>query len=285
MNISKVLLVFTVLIYIPFLFFQTAGYDGTALLFAPLGIFLLGTFFKGKTRWILIALNIIICIVICLVQFNYPGLIIPHGAEQAKLIDLMVGAVLALSGLAIMTIFVNNAYEIERERIQAMAKELEDMSNKDALTGAYNRRFMNSHLERELEIMDRTDTEICFLLIDIDFFKKLNDTYGHNFGDEVLVKLAETITENLRKYDVLVRMGGEEFAVILHSVGLDGANESAMRIKNAVENMKFDNGVTVTISIGLVKIHKNEDIEEIVHRADINLYAAKDGGRNIIISE
>lgn len=231
------------------------------------------------------ALNILIAIAICLVQFNYPDLITPHGAEQAKLIDLIVAIVLAMSGLAILTVFVSNAYEIEKERIQAMAKELEEMSNQDALTGAYNRRFMNSYLERELEIVSRTDAEICLMLIDIDYFKKINDTYGHNFGDEVLVGLANTIHDNLRKYDVLVRMGGEEFVVILHSVGLTDANESAMRIKNAVEDMKFDNGVGITISIGLVQAHKEDDIESIIHRADVNLYKAKDGGRNMIVSE
>lgn len=285
MHISKILLIFICLVYIPFLFFQTAGYDGTALLFVPLGIFLLAIFFKGKTRGLLVALNILIAIAICLVQFNYPDLITPHGAEQAKLIDLIVAIVLAMSGLAILTVFVSNAYEIEKERIQAMAKELEEMSNQDALTGTYNRRFMNSYLERELEIVSRTDAEICLMLIDIDYFKKINDTYGHNFGDEVLVGLANTIHDNLRKYDVLVRMGGEEFVVILHSVGLTDANESAMRIKNAVEDMKFDNGVGITISIGLVQAHKEDDIESIIHRADVNLYKAKDGGRNMIVSE
>lgn len=285
MYISKILLIFITLIYIPFLFFQTAGYDGTALLFAPLGIFLLGIFFKGKTRWLLIGINILICVGVCLVQFSYPELIIPHGTEQAQLVDIVVATILAFTGLAILTTFVSNAYEIERVNIQTMAKELEEMSNQDALTGTYNRRFMNSYLERELEIVARTDADVCLMLIDIDFFKKINDTYGHNFGDEVLVRLAETIEENLRKYDVLVRMGGEEFVVILHSVDLKGANESAQRIKDAVQEMKLGNDVNITVSIGLVKASKDDDIESIIHRADINLYKAKDGGRNMIVSQ
>lgn len=284
-QIAKPILVFICLIYIPFLFFQTAGYDGTALQFSLLGIFILCIIFKGKMRWVLVILNIVISIGVCVIQFKYPELIIPHGTEQAKLIDVAVALALSSAGMAILTIFVSNAYEIERERIAAMAQELKDISNRDALTGAYNRRYLSTYLERELAIVERKKANLCVLMLDLDHFKKINDTYGHGFGDEVLVKFTELIQSNLRKYDVLVRLGGEEFLVALSGVDTESAYETAVRIKNAVSDYEFYNGVHVTVSIGLTKAKEDDTIDTLIDRADLNLYKAKDSGRNMVIGD
>lgn len=273
MAILKPLLLFIAYLYIPFLFFQTAGYNGTALLFSLLAIFILAIIFKGTQRVFAIAINIIILVGCCVVEFFNPGLIVPHASEADKLIDLIVALVLATSGLAIMTVYISNAYEAERERIKTLM-------NEDALTGAYARRYLFEQLPREMSIAERTDRTLSLLIFDLDFFKKINDTYGHTFGDEVLVTVARAVSTNLRPYDIFARYGGEEFVVVLPNTPFNEALAVAERLRTAVEALRYDNGVTVTISIGATTYHPKETQEAFINRADEFLYIAKDTGRN-----
>lgn len=292
MRISKGLLIFMTFVYIPYLFTQTAGYDGTALLFSLLGIFMLAIVFKGKQRIVVVGLDILIYVGVSTLQFLYPDMIIPHGSEQAKYMDLLVALVLSTSGLAIMTVYISNAFDTEQRRIKSLLEELEqnnrqlaEMTNRDPLTGVYNRRYLTQFLELELETCDRSGTSVCVLMLDLDNFKQINDTYGHGFGDDVLISFSRTIQDNLRKYDVLARYGGEEFIVVLHDIQISAAVAIAERARVAVSKIALRNGVQITVSIGLVQSRHGESIDSIIRRADACLYQAKEDGRNKVVAE
>ncbi len=271
--ILKPNLLFVTFFYIPFLYFQTAGYDGTALLFTLLGIFMLGIVFSGKTRIVIIGLNILDYLLCIIISYLYPQTVIPHSGPYAMLIDLIVAFILSSVGLSILTLYISRVFEDNR-------KVLAELSIRDALTGTYNRRFMTDFLHETLNTFKRTGNKFYVLMLDIDHFKKINDTYGHGFGDRVLLECARTIQRILRKGDVIARYGGEEFAIILSSDMPINAVDIAERIRHAITLLRFKHNITVTVSIGLAESKHDDTIETLMNRADKYMYYAKQAGRN-----
>lgn len=159
-------------------------------------------------------------------------------------------------------------------------KELEKMASVDKLTNIYNRRMIDNFLKQEIEIEKRHSNGLSIILIDIDHFKDVNDTYGHQMGDMVLSKIAELISINSRKSDIQGRFGGEEFIVICPQTTCKEALVLAQKIRISVENYKFEQIGTKTISLGISAFEKNDTEESLVKKADIALYQAKNGGRN-----
>ncbi|MDL2220465.1 GGDEF domain-containing protein [Eubacteriales bacterium OttesenSCG-928-N14] len=288
MAIVKPLLLFVSFVYIPFLFFQTAGYEGTAGLFSLLAVFLIAIVFNGKARTILVLCNLVLLAGICALQYLYPHIVIPHAGAQAAFIDYMVALVLAVSGIAILGTYVKNTFEEEQMRIHALLrneeytnKKLEDLSNRDPLTNTFNRRYLSRYLESTLN----TGEAVCIIMLDLDDFKQINDRWGHLFGDEVLMRFAATVQENLRENDVLARTGGEEFVVALSNMALARAKEIAGRILESVNGIVFENGAHITVSIGLVQARAGEGIDMVLNRADRFLYDAKSAGKNMVVYE
>lgn len=153
----------------------------------------------------------------------------------------------------------------------------------DALTNLNNRRQFETRLKQEIAITKRQNNPLCAMMIDIDFFKKVNDTYGHASGDEVLRTVASVIKAQLRESDIPARYGGEEFAVLLPYTHIDEAKIVGERLRKAVEETTVqldDLTINVTISMGLAEFTQEETGEELFARADKALYEAKDGGRN-----
>ena len=159
-------------------------------------------------------------------------------------------------------------------------KELEKMASVDKLTNIYNRRMIDNFLKQEIEIEKRHSNGLSIILIDIDHFKDVNYTYGHQMGDMVLSKIAELISINSRKSDIQGRFGGEEFIVICPQTTCKEALVLAQKIRISVENYKFEQIGTKTISLGISAFEKNDTEESLVKKADIALYQAKNGGRN-----
>ena len=159
----------------------------------------------------------------------------------------------------------------------------------DALTGLNNRRQFETRLNQEISAAKRQKTPLCAMMVDIDFFKKINDTYGHANGDKALKKLAEIIKVQLRESDIASRYGGEEFAIILPNTRLDEAYFVAERLRNTVEkstveiNHKNTNKINLTISIGLSQYEQNSERDKMFNDADNALYQAKKNGRNRVV--
>ncbi|WP_319558831.1 diguanylate cyclase [Marispirochaeta sp.] len=161
---------------------------------------------------------------------------------------------------------------------------LQQLAITDGLTGLYNHSHCMDRLQHEAANAKRYNNPLTVAMLDLDYFKELNDSYGHPFGDTVLVDVAEIIRSSIREGDVPGRYGGEEFILILPNTSLDGGLVIAERIRSKIESHTWGKeGVNVTISGGLNSLQSDETPSELIKLADDNLYHAKDAGRNRIL--
>lgn len=160
----------------------------------------------------------------------------------------------------------------------------EELANTDALTGVYNRRFLHDFAEQYIQIVKRENGTFSTLLMDIDKFKDINDSFGHNVGDKVLKELVIILKSIVRRNDIVVRLGGDEFAIVLPNTKKDDAKDVALKIIDSLNNMRknelFEFPFTVSIGVSEFDESKDEHIEELLERADQALYQAKKNGRN-----
>lgn len=165
-----------------------------------------------------------------------------------------------------------------------LEEQLRALATRDSLTGAANRRHFVELAERERQRSLRSGSPLALCLLDADHFKDVNDRYGHVAGDHVLAALATSAQSQLRVADVLGRLGGEEFAILLPDTPLEGAEVLAERVREAVAAHRVPSGdaeeIAVTISVGVAELRDAESFESLLKRADRALYAAKDRGRN-----
>lgn len=172
------------------------------------------------------------------------------------------------------------------EMLSERARNLEHLSTTDVLTGLGNRRLMQQKISEEIERIRRYDvTAFSFVIADIDHFKQINDRHGHQVGDEVLKSIGKIVQESVRKMDVAIRWGGEEFAVMLANTSLGAAIEYCDRVRRAVEAAIFQQGVKLTLSFGVGEYIKSETEFELFRRVDKALYRAKQNGRNRVESD
>ena len=170
--------------------------------------------------------------------------------------------------------FVSTGHDIS-ERIE-VEKKLHSLATKDSLTGVYNRYSLNKEIDTNIKKYERYADIFSLLMIDIDYFKNVNDTYGHDVGDLVLKELCSVIENLIRETDIFGRWGGEEFLLILPKTNKDEAISMATRIKNIIEEHKFDYIPQITVSIGVSVYNKNIILKDV----DDALYKAKNTGRN-----
>lgn len=157
---------------------------------------------------------------------------------------------------------------------------LEEKTFRDSLTNLYNHQYINKILEIEVEKAKLTGQKFSVMMLDLDYFKKVNDNFGHQVGDEVLAFLADVLRKNVRKSDIIGRYGGEEFTIILPGASVKQAKEIAERIRSFVEKATFANKeLKLTISIGVVE-YDGGNAKTILNKADDLLYKAKNNGRN-----
>ncbi|MBI4684345.1 MAG: diguanylate cyclase [Nitrospirae bacterium] len=176
----------------------------------------------------------------------------------------------------------------EAEAMKNRTQDAELESLHDNLTGLYNRKAYNQKVTETLANLERYNVSSSLLVCDIDFFKKINDTFGHHIGDLVLTKIAQLFKDKVRKNDFIARYGGEEFIIILPHTPVEGAREAGEKIRSFIEKTKFSfkgKEVPVTISIGISIFKKEDDATTAFERADKALYLAKRSGRNMIKTE
>lgn len=172
-----------------------------------------------------------------------------------------------------------------QEEVENKNKMLANLAITDGLTGIYNYRYFHQRLNEEFERAKRYSTPLACIMIDLDFFKIINDKYGHMAGDAVLKEISEKISENIRKNDVFARYGGEEFVLLLPHTFEAGAYNEAERIRKAVENnffskVSFKGEITVSLGIANYPADYIENSEDMIKYADLALYKAKENGRN-----
>lgn len=169
--------------------------------------------------------------------------------------------------------------------MQSELAETRQMLNEDALTGAMNRRGLDQTLEREVARAQRNNLRLSLAMIDLDHFKKLNDAHGHEAGDQMLVHFADLTKSVMRKSDAFVRYGGEEFVLLLPETDARGAMFVLGRLQQLMSKSPLvyeGRQINTTFSAGVATLHAEENGHALLRRADEALYAAKNGGRNLI---
>jgi two-component system, cell cycle response regulator len=174
------------------------------------------------------------------------------------------------------------------EQLRLSVRASIEMAVTDALTGLYNRRYLESHLTHLVDHSINRGKPLSILTIDVDYFKAINDTYGHDAGDRVLQELAGRIRTSIRSVDIACRTGGEEFVVVLPGTEMVVAEKIGERMRKSVAGKRFNTGIegglVVTISLGIASLNGVEEkVEDILKRGDKALYQAKREGRNRVI--
>lgn len=206
-----------------------------------------------------------------------------------RLTHLIHGIVIFIGVLFTSTVFYKN-YRLElaqREALLEKNKKLEILSTVDPLTNLYNRRHFEKQVKYEASINRRYQHQASLILIDIDHFKMVNDTYGHQTGDAILVEIGKMLSSSVRESDTVCRFGGEEFMILASHTDIDGAMVLANRIRAMIENHLFLEDKTklyITVSIGVTRL-VHDDFERSYQLVDEALYEAKDQGRNQVIKK
>lgn len=167
----------------------------------------------------------------------------------------------------------------ERRRFE---EELNHLAVTDPLTSTWNRRHGEKLIRADIDESRRYGPPLALLMLDIDHFKRINDTFGHQKGDHVLVALTRLLMVNMRSSDVLIRWGGEEFVILTRHCGLPESLGLAEKLRGLVEAHNFDEVDSVTISIGVAQLRHEDTFETLLERADVAMYAAKEEGRNLV---
>lgn len=217
----------------------------------------------------------------------------------ALIYNTMGVPVLAL-GLAVLSIgmlalrqFADMRHKLEiivaerTQKLEEKTRELELEATHDTLTGLYNRRFADDHLAREVENCQRNRRRLTVALADIDLFKQINDLHSHATGDAVLRRVATLLRERGRPADMLARYGGEEFLICMPDTDLGTARAHCEELRAAVESANWAQlglAVGVTISFGIAEFRADATADRLLNRADVRLYEAKNGGRNLVVA-
>jgi diguanylate cyclase (GGDEF)-like protein len=170
--------------------------------------------------------------------------------------------------------------EEEAVKREKLLKGFRYLATVDGLTKLWNRETIEAKLRDEIFRSQRYNRKISLVLLDIDNFKKVNDTYGHPTGDLVLRKLSEILKINLRKTDFIGRWGGEEFIIICIETDKRSVWKVSEKLRISVEEFDFGIDMPITISLGNATLNKDENIDEVLKRVDVNMYKAKESGRN-----
>lgn len=218
----------------------------------------------------------------------FPDSITDNKQDYLALTNFVVRITSLDMSLAIETYHQSNILVLEEEVNTAHSREkiLLNLAETDSLTGLYNRKFAFTHLNHLISNAHKYSNNLCILMLDIDYFKNVNDTYGHQAGDEVLKYVAFQITKILRDHDIMGRYGGEEFILGLIDVTPKLARKIARRICGSIAKMPIlidEHKINITVSIGLAYMEAEDDLQNLIKRADMALYSAKSSGRNCVI--
>lgn len=256
-----------------FIFTLETGFQLYLLLVFP-GVFLVFEYDDALPK-ILLSVAAALAIVYCEI-FGFSKPLFDLTSEQNRFLFRTTLLVMVFELLLVNYLFTRNVKRRETEfKIQA---------NTDPLTGMYNRRFFNLALKKQIEFSNRYGRPFSLILIDFDFFKKINDEFGHQFGDKLLIESTRLLGQYCRFNDLISRVGGEEFMIILPESELEPAKQTSYKLRETFEQYPFftkdGKEIQITISIGIVQWQPKETSEEIIERVDKALYSAKENGRN-----
>jgi len=198
-------------------------------------------------------------------------------------INVLIGIYLS-SIFYIIILYLMSRIREHYVKAQVTADLMSNLAMTDTLTQVDNRRQLEKHLNEEVKRADRHRLPLAVIMFDIDNFKRINDRFGHNTGDEVLVKTAQIIKDSLRSSDHFGRWGGDEFLCVATNTNEDTANQLAERLRNELEQAKICEGIPCTGSFGVTRFTRGDTPDGLVRRADMGLFRAKNNGRNQVVT-
>lgn len=262
----------------PILYISYGASTAVYMLVAEIGII---TFMKPLHRVIMGAAVFVADIAAFVVRSKFPQL---NMANDNMELDTLFSFVIAFIGIMVAVAIVIVQFERQAKQLSEMGEELTLAVNTDPLTEIRNRRYLMQYLEKQTAQMG--DEKHCAVLIDLDLFKSVNDTYGHVFGDKVLKQFADTVKKNLGENDLIARFGGEEFMILF---GTDNEEEIITTMNKISKEYAIfsekEKGKEFTFSAGAAIYGKNSPITDIFTTADKRLYKAKAAGRNMIVMD
>lgn len=293
-GVSRFLSIFVLLfIYTPILWI----YNGGSVSGIPYYILMFSSFMtvsnvaavgvekKKLSSGVLLIIFNVIMLGLILLEFLRPHIFYQYETQPVRYIDMAISMVFALtSNYFILRAFIVLYYK-QLNKAREYSQQLEELVTRDSMTGLYHHGFIIESLTREIEKASRYHRPLSILMLDIDHFKRINDTCGHPFGDEVLVKVARAIQLSCRSVDIVARYGGEEFLMVLPETTASSAKVIAARLQEIIRNIPFGHSVTVTLSGGIVGYQPGDTTAAMIERVDHLLYVAKNEGRNRIIPD
>lgn len=262
----------------PILYISYGASTAVYMLVAEIGII---TFMKPVHRVVMGAAVFVADIAAFVVRSRFPQL---NMANDNMELDTLFSFIIAFIGIMVAVAIVIVQYEHQAKQLSEMGEELTLAVNTDPLTEIRNRRYLMQYLEKQTAQMG--DEKHCAVLIDLDLFKSVNDTYGHVFGDKVLKQFADTVKKNLGENDLIARFGGEEFMILF---GTDNEKEIITTMDTISKEYAIfsekEKGKEFTFSAGGALYGKNSSITDIFTTADKRLYEAKAAGRNMIVMD
>jgi diguanylate cyclase (GGDEF)-like protein len=205
--------------------------------------------------------------------------------QDAHIVGLSSGLFSVLSGiqyagLAACVLYMQS-YTMKHEiQAQHSNEKLYHLAIRDGMTGIFNHAFMEQYITDAINRSKRSKNPLALLMIDVDYFKQINDNFGHNAGDEVLIGLVQVLNNNKRTTDYLGRWGGDELILLLNDTNLSGASNLAEKLRRLVESHTFPHSRHLTISLGACEYRDGDTLASFIERADAAMYRAKRGGRN-----
>lgn len=249
-------------------------------------VFIIIVFYLDTMRYSkfsLWAYSLTICIGTCVYLYGFT--LIPEDVKLRIAIMLFFGTTIVLMFGRSSYLLSYSIYKIIAQN-KRLVLAMDEMLIHDELTKQHNRRYFDTQLSRYLALFQRTQERFCVAMIDIDYFKQVNDTHGHAIGDDVLFQLSTYIKEKLRASDIFARYGGEEFVILLPMTEVGASVMMLDRLRAAVASREFDihgQNIQLTISVGISITQDGDAAENLLARADSALYQAKETGRNKVV--
>ncbi len=282
LSVAYVVFHILILFTLPFLWITNSGSKGPTGYFYIFILILISIIIDRPKIPFLIALMIITLAILIYIEATYPEYILPYKNPMSQILDTAVSAFLVgITSLGILLRLMKE-YKLRIDELNGMHTKLYKLSITDELTGISNRRFVMNELENQLAIQENSN--ICIIMLDIDNFKTINDSFGHQIGDEVIKGTSQILTKLVRNIDLVGRIGGEEFLIILKATELENAIARAESMRKRIEDHTWSlPSVKVTISGGVYHSTQRETIDEILEKVDQLLYEAKTKGKNLIV--
>ena len=271
---------FASFVLFPFLWYTTGGTMSSSLpLVIGLGV-VLAIIFDGKLRSFFFFSTLILYSVLIIIELYNPNNFVPYPNREAWYWDVLLGFVLSFLASGGLAYFTLMRYNAEKKKANALVQQLELINATDPLTGVFNRRYLMACLDEQMRKSYDDGESLLLCILDIDHFKSINDNYGHVYGDEVLIKLASTIKQQLGDDAIFGRYGGEEFIAVFPGCDLSRTLMLIDGCYRALASVDWTHGKDVTISTGVSIYSKGISYSKFLEMADANLYKAKHNGRN-----